>query len=29
MVQYLNNNNSGFAAWNANRNAMAADKPKS
>jgi YidC/Oxa1 family membrane protein insertase len=29
MVQYLNNNNSGFAAWNANRSAMAADKPKS
>jgi len=29
MVQYLNNNNSGFAAWNANRNAAAAAKPKS
>ena len=29
MVQYLNNNNSGFAAWNANRSAAAAAKPKS
>lgn len=29
MVQYLNNNNSGFAAWNANRSAAAGAKPKS
>lgn len=29
MVQFLDNNNSGFAAWNANRNAAAAAKPRS